>query len=56
MCKLDIQSCTTVVGGDTEKDEAIGSATTSTVVFKGKAPVDSACKQKLSKVLYLHLT
>ena len=39
-------------GGEAEE----GEASSTTVVFKGKAPVDSACKQKQSKVLYLHLT
>jgi len=40
-----------IVGGDAGDDEASSSTT---VVFKGKAPVDTACKQ--SKVNYLHLT
>ena len=52
-CNPNIQFLITVAGGDDVEEEKEASATT--VVFKGKAPVDTACKQKLTKVHYLHL-
>ena len=44
--KPNIQFHTIVAGGDAEEKEASDAM----VVFKGKAPVDTACKQKLTKV------
>jgi len=44
-----IQFYTNAAEGDDDDED---SKADTTVVFKGKAPVDSACKQKLSKVHY----